>query len=575
MKQFLSVFIVLLSGHNFCRAQGPDNTPPDVIYTNGKIVAVDSTFGTYQAFAVKAEHFSAVGTNESITALAGPKTTRVDLQGKTVIPGLIDGHNHQYRAATLLRRGVDVVDVSSLAELLKRIHAAALKAKPGETVYTSAGWDYKTFPEKRVPNRAELDEAGSGHAVVVQTTRGNVYMNSLALKGLDITRDTKDFSGFPVIKDKDGEPTGWLTAPVGPFLPQSLQVATAKIIPTPTMEEKIQLIEHEQHLQNALGITSLRELWLTPEAMHVYQQMYRQHRMTIRVSMGITAFGSTNPAELEGTLKTWGVSSFFGDHWLRLDDVGELQVDGSVEDSYLREPFTKPADKGTGSMLLNSTPANLTKLISLIDRYDWRPSTHIWGDRGLDVTLDAYEAAVAEQGPVNDKRWTVEHVLLIHPDQVDRLKKMSVLISAQAQPYWEASIMREYWGDKRADSAEPLRMLLDKGMIVGTGSDWPSLPNNPFVNFYFYVTRDSQKWGPIGLDQKITRPEALRLATINNAYITNEEKVKGSIEPGKVADFLILSGDIMTVPDKDILKLHPLATYVDGKKVYSSGESKF
>ena len=575
MKRLHTLLVLMLCGYSLCPAQSPDNAPPDAIYVNGHVLAVDLTFGTYQAFAVKADHFAAVGTNASIAALAGPKTIRVDLQGRTVIPGLIDGHNHQYRAATLLRRGVDVVDVPSLAELLSRIHAAALKAKPGETVYTSAGWDYKTFPEKRVPNKAELDQAGASHAVVIQTTRGNVYMNSLALKELDITRDTKDFSGFPVTKDQDGEPTGWLTAPVGPFLPQSLQAATAKIIPTPTMEEKMRLVEHEQHLQNALGITSLRELWLTPEAMRVYQQLYRQHRMTIRVSMGITAFGSTKPAELEETLKTWGVGSFFGDHWLRLDDVGELQVDGSVEDSYLREPFTKPANKGPGSMLTNATPANLISLISLIDRYDWRPSTHIWGDRGLDVTLDAYEAAVEEQGPVNDKRWTVEHVLLIHPDQVERMKKMSILVSAQAQPYWEASIMREYWGDKRADSAEPLRLLLDKGMIVGSGSDWPSLPNNPFVNFYFYVTRDSQRWGPIGLDQKITRPEALRLATINNAYITNEEKVKGSIEPGKLADFLILSADIMTVPDKEIPKIHPLATFVDGNKVYSSGESSF
>lgn len=556
-------------------AQTPDATPPDAIYLNGHVVAVDPGFSTYQAFAVKGDHFSAVGTTAAMTALAGPNTVRVDLQDRTVIPGLIDGHNHQYRAATLLRRGVDVVSVPSLAELLKRIHAAASAAKPGETVYTSAGWDYKTFPEKRPPNKAELDEAGEGHPVVVQTTRGNVYMNSAALKALSISRDTKDFSGFPVIKDAAGEPTGWLTAPVGPFLPQSLQLATARIIPPPTMEEKMQLIEREQHLQNALGITSLRELWLTPEAMRVYQELYRQHRMTIRVSMGITAFGSTDPAELEATLKTWGVGSFFGDHWLRLDDVGELQVDGSVEDSYLREPFTKPAAKGTGAMLLNATPANLNKLISIIDQYGWRPSTHVWGDRGLDVTLDAYEAAANAQGPVSDKRWTVEHALLIHPDQMERMQKMSILVSAQAQPYWEASIMREYWGDKRADSAEPLRTLLDKGFIVGSGSDWPSLPNNPFINFYFYVTRDSQKWGPIGLDQKIGRPEALRLATINNAYITNEEHIKGSIEPGKLADFLILSGDLMTVPDREIPKLHPLATFVAGKQVYSSGEATF
>jgi predicted amidohydrolase YtcJ len=559
--------ICLFGTHCRVFAQGDFNPAPDAIYFGGKIVTVDSAFTIQEAFAVKNGKFWAVGTDKEIRVLAGPKTVIVDLQGHTVIPGLIDAHNHQYRAASLLLRGTDVVGVKTLAELLRRIHEAALVAPAGQTVYTTAGWDLQAFPEKRAPTRQELDSVGEGHPVIVQTTRGNAYINTAALQGLKITRDTKTFVGFPVVKDSSGEPTGWLKAPVGPALPQGLQQATSVLIPPPTQEEKEQLIVSMQKQQNALGLTSIRELWITPEVMRAYQALRRENRLTIRVSMGVTAFGSTHPEDLEAMLKTWGVGTNFGDHWLKLDCIGELQVDGSYDNAYVREPFANPPGNYYGALLGTTTPENVKKLIALVKEYDWRPATHIWGDKALDVTLDAYEAADPSHATIRKMRWTVEHALLVHPEQMERLATMGVLVSAQAQPYYLAKEMITSWGEQRASQAEPLRELLDHHLIVGTGSDWPSLPNNPFVNFYFDVTRNTPS-GPLGISEKITREEALRMATISNSYITFEEKIKGSIEPNKLADFLILSQDIMTVPDEQIPNIHPLATYVGGERVF-------
>ena len=516
-----------------------------------------------------------VGTDKQVRALAGQNTRMIDLRGHEVIPGIIDDHNHQFRAASLLLGGVNVNDVTSLPEMLERIHRAAEAAKPGEGVVTTGGWDVQALKEKRPPSRDELDEVSEGHPVMVRTTRGHAYLSTAAMRVLGITRDSKSFAGYPIEKDASGEPTGALQAPVGPSLPQGLQQATSKLLPHRNHEEQEQLVMRMQQQQNALGITSLRELWLSPEEMRVYQDLWRDKKLTIRVSMGITAFGSTPPRDLEQTLATWGVGTGFGDPWLRLDCVGELQVDGSVQNAFLRAPYEGGQPDNFGSLLAGATPENIRQLVSLVDRYDWRPSTHIWGDKALDVTLDAYEAAMQEQGPIRDKRWTVEHALLIHPDQMDRIQRLGILVSAQAQPYYESRRMLQMWGQERSDVAEPLRELLDHKIVVGSGSDWPSLPNNPFVNFYFYITRKTRDGGTLGAGERVSREEALRMATINNAYITFEEKIKGSIEAGKLADFVVLPADILSVPEDQILHMLPLATYAGGREVYSAVGSSF
>jgi predicted amidohydrolase YtcJ len=324
-------------------------------------------------------------------------------------------------------------------------------------------------------------------------------------------------------------------------------VVLPKIVPEPSEEEEEALILKVQQENNALGLTSIRDLNIYPNAMRAYYRLWRQGKLTLRVGLGLMI---VDPGDVEKSLSTWGLGVQFGDNWLRLDSISE-------------EPHPNPGNKLQGTDFDQATQDEYIKAMIAVNRYDWRPAPHVSDDGSLDLTLDAYEAADRDSS-IHEKRWVVEHIPTVKPDQIERLEKLGVVVSAQFQPYNGGGAMPEW--------AVPMRDMLDHHLIVGAGSDSHGLTqtDNPFVPFYFYVTRKTKDGKVIGLKEKISREEALRVSTINNAYLTFEEKVKGSIEPGKLADFVILNQDIMTVPDEQILSTHPLATYVGGREVFAS-----
>ena len=561
MLKVVLICVVLSLGSAAAYAQKYSNAAPDQIFYNGKVITVDSAFRIAQAFAVHQHRFTAVGGNAAIKALGGPKTIVTDLQGRTVIPGLMDNHLHMYAASVLDFRGADLSGIASLAEMQDRLRRAVAAAKPGATVFTNSRWNENVLREKRGPTRQELDEISDGHPVVVYRARRTIYANSAALRAVGITRDTPALEGNTIAKDSAGEPTGLLSGPT------TVDAVVSKLIPPPTLVEEKEVIRQAQLQQHELGLTSIREVELHADVMRAYWSLWREGKLTMRVHMGLN-IAATEADKTEEILKPWGVGTGFGDYRLRLDSVGEFPVDGIPSNAYLREPHSDLPGNNLGVFRL--TPEQLRQAMFTIDRYGWRPAIHISGDRALDNVLDAYEAVNAVS-PIRDKRWIVEHIPLVHPEQMDRLAKMGVLVSAQFGPYNGAEGMITSWGKDRADRAVPIRELLDHHLLVSAGSDLPgSGTSNPMVAFYFYVTRKTAAGTVSGASQKISREEALRLATVNNAYMTFEESAKGSIEPGKLADFLILSADILTVPEVQILSLHPLATFVGGEKVYSS-----
>ena len=533
---------------------------PDAIFFNGKVVTVSPSFAIEQAFAVCGERFCATGNNAAVQALAGPRTRRVDLQGRTVIPGLIDNHNHQYRAASTLLRGFEMMGSRSLQELLARLRKVVAGAKPGEALLAGGGWDPREFPEKRPPTKDELDQVAPNHVLVVIRTRSQLFLNTPAIKAAGITRDTKEIGGQPVPKDARGEPTGVINEP------EAVTPVLNKLFPAPDDAEKKQLILRAQKLLNASGLTSIRELSLAPEIMRIYSELRRERSMTVRVSMGIEA-AAADADKLESMLRPWGVGPGFGDDWLRLDSVAEFGIDSGVETAFLRLPHFTDRDHYLGESRLPQE--KLTAAVGVMNQYGWRPAIHLIGDGALDLALNAYEAAnrVRAIGP---QRWIVEHIPVSQPDQMERMARLGVLVSAQIQPYLDAPEMLKDWGKERAERAVPVREWLDHKLVVGSGTDWPARTLSPFVSMYYYVTRKTADGAVLGLPEKITREEALRLATINNAYITFEETSKGSIEPGKLADFLVLSDDYLTVPEEQIRSLSPVATYVGGRKIFAT-----
>lgn len=520
---------------------------PDEIFYNGKIVTVDSAFTMREAFAVRGDRFLAVGSNAEIRALQGPRTKLVDLRGHTVIPGLMDNHSHPYRYVFTILRGVDLTGVRSLAEMSDRIQQAAARAKPGQTIYATGRWNENELAEKRGPSRKELDRLVPDRPVVVFQARASAYLNTAALNAARISRETKSLRGEPtsVPKDANGEPTGVI---LGGF---PILLLGPRLVP---MEDIRELWLKAQQELNALGFTSIREPDVPLEIMRLYHELRREGKLTLRISMG-QDIGPGEADDIDEILGPLGVGPGFGDHWLRLDSLGEFAVDA-----------------GTGII-----PAEkFRQAVMTMNRYGWRPAPHVNGDKPLDMVLDGYEAADREKS-IRDRRWIIEHASMIRTNQMDRFARLGVLVAAQFQPYrtGRAEEMIRTEGKERAEQAVPMREMLDHGLIVSAGSDWPGSTNNPFVPFYFYVTRKTEDGRLIGAAQKISREEALRVATINNAYMTYEEKIKGSIEPGKLADFLILSHDILTIPEEQIRSLKPLATYVGGEKVFSSNEGGF
>jgi predicted amidohydrolase YtcJ len=549
LRLFVLGLLFFVVGKMFGQQGNPGS--PDAIFYNGKIITVDSDSSIQQAFAVKGEEFVAVGTNAKVRALAGKGTRLVDLKGAAVIPGMSDNHDHLYNSGKYMRHGVDMLGVTSLPEMLARLRQGVTSAKPGETVFTTTGWRVQPGPTKK-----DLDQISTEvPIVVIGSRRGNGMLNSAALKLVGITKEMPSYAGIPAAKDANGEPTGAI-----PGYPAAVMVID-KLLPPLNQEAEEELILKGQQQRNALGITSIRELQVWPEVMRAYYRLWRQGKLTLRVAMGVEFPDQASTAK---NLELLGVAVPFGDHWMRMDSVGE-------------EPWTP-----------NYPIKPYTELLVAMNRLGWRPAPHVSADpaRGTGPdeattnTLDAYEAA-DRVAPIKEKRWYVEHVPFATSEQMDRMAKLGLMISIQDAGYSNAEFAIRIMGKDRAERQNPVREFLDHHLVVIGGSDYGGPtpdemnPNNPFIPFYFYVTRKAKNGTVAGVDEKISREQALRIFTANPAYATFEEKVKGSIEPGKLADFVILSQDIMTVPDDQILATHPVATYVGGRKVFAAEKTNF
>jgi predicted amidohydrolase YtcJ len=535
----LVLLSVLVAENSFAQQAG--NAPPDAIFYNGKIITVDPGFAIQQAFAVKGDVYVAVGTNAEIQALAGTNTRVIDLRGSAVIPGLSDNHDHLYNSAKVMR-GIDLVGATSTEEVLRRLREGFAKAKPGETVFGSVGW-------RASLTRNDLDQISSDVPIVaLRARRGAAVLNSAALKKAGIAKDMQSYMGKAIPKDSNGELTGDL-----PDYPAGL-FAVDKVVPLPTPEEEDEMIAAGQKQRNALGITSIRDLSNIPAGMRAFVRMWRQGKLTVRVSMGLELIDLSDPV---GLVRQQGVTPGFGDHWLRIDSAGE-------------RPNPPAGD---------ATPQEYRALMLELNRLGWRHSPHVATNDALEAVLQAYEAADRES-PIRDKRWVVEHIPNVTPPLMDRLAKLGVIVSTNMAGYagnYDAAVRT--LGQEQAERQTPVREMLDHNLVVVIGSDYggpnpdTTTSNNPFVPLYYYVSRKTRAGRVLGPQEKISRAEALRIATYNNAFTTWEEKVKGSIEPGKLADFLVLSADFMTIPEDEILKLHPMATYVGGRKVYEAPEA--
>ncbi len=523
----------------------------DTILVNGHVITVDAQFSVAQALAIADGKFIAVGTTEAIRARAGPSTKVIDAHGQTIIPGLADGHVHDAGGGP----GVDLSRARSMADVLAAVSARVHRSKPGDAIVSNSDWHEAQLREQRLPHRRDLDTVSPANPVVLVRGGHEYILNSAALEKWQITKNTPQVPGGRITRGEDGELNGELV---------DRAKSLVQLPPAPPMTAA-SLAEQHRRL-NASGLTSIRYAGASVEQYRLLQEMARKGTLTMRVNQ-LLRLPADDGLKMREAVAATGIRSEEGDEWVRIGGM-KLGVDGGFEGGWMREPYAEPwGEKGTFRGVNTMKPAAYTSVVRELNRLGWRVATHAVGDAAIDEVLDVYEAANAEKS-IAGKRWVLEHGFIPERDQFPRMKALDLVISAQDHLYLAGPSLVKYWGAKRAAWTTPVREYLDRGFVVAGGTDTAVVPYPPLWVIYHFVTRDTISAGVLGADQKITRPEALRVETINNAYLTFEERTKGSIEPGKLADLVVLPEDILTCPVKDIERMRVTMTMVGGRVVY-------
>ena len=529
----------------------------DIVAVNGKVFTARDGAELAQGFAVKDEKFIAVGGTEAMRAHVGPSTTVIDLGGRFVTPGLADGHFHNEGGG----EGIDLSATRSIADLLAAVGVAAAQAKPGDLIISNSDWHEAQLKEQRLPLATELDRVSVTNPVVLVRGGHDYILNSAALRRWNIGKTTPVPDGGAITRDPNGELTGELVDNAKRLvsLPLPKAVTVADVLTT-------------QRKVNAFGITSVRipgsykgEFF---QALDAILAARRAGALSLRYNIYLPGSGVRDPARIREIIEKSPLKQDEGDEWVRIGGI-KLLVDGGFEGGHMSEPFAGEYGKGgTFFGLTVVPPKEYTTVVKTINDLGWRATTHAVGDAAIDQVLDAYEAANAER-PIAGKRWAIEHLFVSRPAQLARMKKLDLILSVQDHLYLAAPTLKNYLGAARASQITPVKSYLDAGFLVAGGTDSPVVPFNPFFAYYHFLTRDTITDGVYGENERVaSRDELLRMITINYARLTGEADIKGSIEPGKLADFAVLSGDLLTLAEREIPRTRALATYVAGKEVY-------
>ena len=550
----------------------PAAEPADAVYYNGKIVTMWKAHPVVEAVAIRDGRFTAVGASAAVRKLAGPHTRLVNLGGRTVLPGLEDSHTHPVMAALSEQEG-PVPVMHSVADVQAYVRKLAATTPPERLIFVPKVYATR-MAERRYPTRAELDAAAPGRIVVADNGYASV-LSTAALAKLGITRATPQPGNGKILRDASGEPTGLILG--APQLLAPLRRARKR-----TSDDILWGIRNMQKAYNEVGITSTIDRSQGPEGFRAYQQLRAAGELTVRsfVTYLITAQGT--PEQVRQEIERIPFVTGMGDEWFR---VGSLKtvVDGGIliGTAYLREPwgentgiygYKDPDYQG----VLYVPRENVVEMARTANRLGWQMTAHTAGGGATDVVLDAYEAANRDK-PLMGRRFTISHVNFPNPRAIERAKSMGVAFDCQ--PPWlhlDGDAIKDVFGPSRMRDFLPFRSLLDAGVVVAGGSDHMIRfdsreainPYNPFFGMWMAITRKTVSGLVLEPEQRVTREEALRMWTLNGAYLSFEDQMKGSIEPGKLADLVVISKDFLACPVDEIKDIEALETVVGGKVVY-------
>lgn len=551
--------VVLLAGSAAAAAA----EPADAIFIKGRVLTLDAAGTEVEAIAVRDGRIVATGSTRELRKLAGPRTEVVDLQGRTVLPGFVDGHAHTALAVRMIERYLDgrFATTPSVAVLLEKVAARASTTPAGQWLIVAGSSSSQTrFAEKRLPTRAELDQAAPNVPVMFLNGSHEAVVNSLGVKMLGLRPGVAEMMGAHIQLDADGEPTG--------VIHEGTMIFPDLRIPAEELRHYYSRVIPETW--NSRGYTSVYTL-APLDQWPVLLELAQGGPTTLRYTIGLHADpgGRLIPAALEA----FALPASVDPAWYRVAGI-KVWVDSDVpmRGGAVSEPYAGDPD---AHGILNLTQAELDALVLRTRRAGLASLAHATGDRATAMALDAFETAQQGQGPAAPGALRIEHFgeFMLGPGDLERARRLGV--SVNVQPGWIytlANSMIENLGAERAKGAFQFRSMIDAGLEPGFGTDLTGIvleTLDPFLHVWAAVTRNSDA-GVFVPEQAVSVDEALRMLTIWSARAQGEDAIKGSIEPGKLADFVVISGDIRRIPPAEIRGLRVLQTIVGGKVVYTA-----
>ena len=543
----LILFAALLS----CGQSEPDQTNApvatqvDLILTNAKIITVDDNFSIQNTVAVDEGLIVATGGQSLLDKYQSELT--VDLEGKTLMPGFIDSHTH-IRGRP--QRYIELGDVGSIAEIQNLIRAKAEELGDGEWI-TGYGWSEDELIEDRRPMRQDLDEAAPDNPVTLTRAGGHsAVVSTLALTLADITNTTPDPEGGVIERDQNGTATGII---------RERQNIVGRLVPDSTYDELIASLEVNLHALLSKGITSITDASKAPREYAMWEQLYATATLPLpRSAIQFQWFDTEAIAEVKSRVAS-------GTDFLKIGPI-KVFADGGFTGpaAYTLEPYVNQGDyRG----YLNMPENDLIDHLNEIHDSGWQMGIHAIGDAAIVLVVNTLADAL-ERNPREDHRHYLNHFSMRPPDLTMELMAEHDIHITQ-QPNFTYTLEGRYAANLdgwRLDHNNPLRSPMDHGITVAISSD--ILPIGPMVGLYAAVTRKGMSGQVYGPDETITIEEAIRAYTLTGAYLNFEEEVKGSLEPGKFADMIVLSNDILTIDPERIMDIEVEQTYVNGKLVY-------
>lgn len=556
-RPILALLVFLITPGALAFAQ----TYADVLVLNARVYTVNQKQPWAEAVAIQGDKILAVGTSKDLAMYRGPATKVIDAGGHLVLPGFTDCHIH-FMDGSLGLTHVDLNGAASIEEIQKRVRQYAA-SHPNEPWITGMGWTYPTFGAIALPNKKLLDDVVPDRPVYLVAFDGHSsWANSKALKMAGITKETPDPPNGKIVRDEKGEATGALKEAAGDLV--------ARVVPQPTREDRLIALRKGIHEANKYGLVRVHSAGQDFEYLDLYDELRRNGELTLRFYVAYFL----DPPELTSDAidKIEQARKTYRDDWIS-GGVVKTMLDGVVE-SHTAAMLAPYSDDPSQTGKLFWDPAKYKQAVTELDRRGLQIFTHAIGDKAVRLALDAYQEA-AETNHTRDARPRIEHIETVTADDIPRFGKLGVIASMQPLHAYPDDDTLKIWarnaGPDRASRAWVWNSIEKAGGHIAFGSDWPVVTLNPWPGVQTAVTRQTAEGQPAGgfvPQQRLTVADTIRAYTLGAAFAGRREKTEGSIEPGKLADLIVLSQDLFKVQPNEIGKTEILATMVGGKVVY-------